>query len=234
MKKLTEALKGADATWEVDRMEMMETSTRRAWLAAKFGWGVAALSVVGTAAMAKMREVVFVPIVVDKTTGETTVGQRLAEESVPAIDALDKKCASEFVRARYGYDWHMLKRDYDTVARMATGDVFASYNELYFPKLGKGQQDRWGDGQLHRIEVISRRLTGDQAGGGKGIVVTYDKTSIYRDGSQPPQTTRHAATLVYVYQPKVLVKEQDRVENPFGWICTACRSDPITDRQGGA
>ena len=38
--------------------------------------------------------------------------------------------------------------------------------------------------------------------------------------------TRHVATLVYEYQPKVLAKEKDRLENPFGFVVVAYRSDP--------
>jgi hypothetical protein len=34
------------------------------------------------------------------------------------------------------------------------------------------------------------------------------------------------ASLVYEYQPKVLAKEKDRIENPFGFVVTAYRSDP--------
>jgi type IV secretion system protein VirB8 len=39
-------------------------------------------------------------------------------------------------------------------------------------------------------------------------------------------TTRHVASVVYQYQPKVLAKERDRLENPFGFVVTAYRSDP--------
>ena len=34
------------------------------------------------------------------------------------------------------------------------------------------------------------------------------------------------ASVVYQYQPKVLAKERDRLENPFGFVVTAYRSDP--------
>jgi type IV secretion system protein VirB8 len=32
--------------------------------------------------------------------------------------------------------------------------------------------------------------------------------------------------VVYEYQPKVLAKEKDRLENPFGFVVLAYRSDP--------
>lgn len=42
----------------------------------------------------------------------------------------------------------------------------------------------------------------------------------------PEAITRHVASIVYQYQPKVLAKERDRLENPFGFVVTAYRSDP--------
>jgi type IV secretion system protein VirB8 len=39
-------------------------------------------------------------------------------------------------------------------------------------------------------------------------------------------TTRHVASVVFQYQPKVLAKERDRLENPFGFVVMAYRSDP--------
>ena len=47
----------------------------------------------------------------------------------------------------------------------------------------------------------------------------------------PDVTTRHVASIVYQYQPKVLAKEADRLENPFGFVVTAYRSDPEINTQ---
>ena len=42
----------------------------------------------------------------------------------------------------------------------------------------------------------------------------------------PAVTTRHAASVVVQYHPKVLANERDRLENPFGFVVMAYRSDP--------
>jgi hypothetical protein len=75
--------------------------------------------------------VVGIPIVVDKVTGETTIQQRLSVESVPLMEALDKHHLAVFVRAREGYAWWFLQRDFDQVARMAVPSVFADYNRQF-------------------------------------------------------------------------------------------------------
>ena len=46
------------------------------------------------------------------------------------------------------------------------------------------------------------------------------------DRNVPEVTTRHVASIVFQYLPKVLAKERDRLENPFGFVVTAYRSDP--------
>jgi type IV secretion system protein VirB8 len=234
VKKLTDMLPAltADAEREIDRMEHLESTARRAWLVAKGAGVIAGLSVLGMAAQARLRTVQFVPIIVDKTTGETTVMQGTPDGDVPVLDSMDKHFAARFVMARYGYVWHFLKRDYDIVARMATAEVFAPYSRLYYPEVGEGVQKKWGDKQIHRINVITKRPTGANPDGSKNMVVTYEKESIYTDKAQPNSTSRHVATLTFGYYPKAMKTEIDRDENPFGWICLACRSDLIEKAEG--
>ncbi|MFG6433013.1 virB8 family protein [Roseateles sp. LYH14W] len=215
----------ANQAWELDRQLLMERSERRAWRVAAGG---AALGLIGIAAVfvqGPLRSVVEVPIVVDRVTGETTVQQRLAAETIPPLEALDKHNAAAFVRAREGYNWMFLQRDFDQVARMAVPTVFAEYNRQFegdaaLHKKLSGTQD-W------RINVVGVRLAATGRSGNQGeATVTYDKVVHLTDRNLPPVTTRHVASLVFKYQPKVLAKERDRLENPFGFVVTAYRSDP--------
>jgi type IV secretion system protein VirB8 len=71
------------------------------------------------------------------------------------------------------------------------------------------------------------RLAASGRAGNKGeATVTYDKVVRLTDRNLPEVTTRHVASVVFQYQPKVLAKERDRLENPFGFVVTAYRSDP--------
>jgi type IV secretion system protein VirB8 len=215
----------ANQTWELDRHLLAERSERRAWRVAAGG---AVLGLVGIAAVfvqGPLRSVVEVPIVVDRVTGETTVQQRLAVETIPPLEALDKHNAATFVRAREGYSWMFLQRDFDQVARMAVPTVFASYNQQFE-----------GDGALHkklagsqdwRINIIGVRLAASGRTGNHGqATVTYEKVVHIAERNLPDVTTRHVASIEFKYQPQVLAKERDRMENPFGFVVTAYRSDP--------
>ena len=215
----------ANRSWEVDRALMLERSERRGWLIGAAGMVLALLGVLAVFAQGPLRQVVGVPIVVDKTTGETTIQQRLSTETVPAQEALDKHNLAVFVRAREGYSWWWLQRDFDQVARMAVPTVFADYNRQFD---GDGAvQKKLAATEEWRIHIVGVRLSPGGRRGNKGdATITYDKVVRQSERNLPDVTTRHVASVVFEYQPKVFAKEKDRLENPLGFVVTAYRSDP--------
>lgn len=215
----------ANRAWEIDRTLMLERSERRAWWVALAGLVLGLIGIAAVFVQGPLRRVVEVPIVVDRVTGEATIQQRLSVETIPPMEALDKHNLATFVRAREGYSWMFLQRDFDQVARMAVPAVFAEYNRQFE---GDGAlQKKIGAAEDWRINVIGVRLAASGRSGNRGeATVTYDKVVRLTDRNLPEVTTRHVASVVYQYQPKVLAKERDRLENPFGFVVTAYRSDP--------
>jgi type IV secretion system protein VirB8 len=214
--------------WEIDRSAMLERSERRAWWAAGVGAAIGLIGIAAVFAQGPLRRIVEVPIVVDRVTGETTVQQRLSIETVPPLDAVDKHNLATFVRAREGYSWMFLQRDFDQVARMAVPAVFKDY-----------QQQFQGDAALHkrlgaaedwRIDIVGVRLAAEGRKGPRGnageATVTYDKRVRFPERQLPEVSSRHVASIVFEYQPEALARESDRLENPFGFVVTAYRSDP--------
>jgi type IV secretion system protein VirB8 len=215
----------ANRAWEIDRAAMLERSERRAWLVGGIGVLLAVICVMAVFAQGPLRQVVGIPIVVDKVTGETTIEQRLSVETVPVMEALDKHNLAVFVRARQGYAWWFLQRDFDQVARMAVPTVFADYNHQFEGEAAL--QKKLAGAEEWRINVVGVRLSPSGRRGNSGVAtVTYEKVVHLTDRNLPDVSTRHVASLVYEYQPKVLAKEKDRIENPFGFVVTAYRSDP--------
>jgi type IV secretion system protein VirB8 len=121
----------ANRAWEVDRALMLERSERRAWWVAIAGLVLGLIGIAAVFVQGPLRRVVEIPIVVDRVTGEATIQQRLAVETIPPMEALDKHNLATFVRAREGYSWMFLQRDFDQVARMAVPGVFADYNRQF-------------------------------------------------------------------------------------------------------
>lgn len=221
----------ANRAWEVDRALMLERSERRAWRVAIAGLALGLIGIAAVFVQGPLRRVVEIPIVVDRVTGEATIQQRLAVETIPPMEALDKHNLATFVRAREGYSWMFLQRDFDQVARMAVPAVFADYNRQF--EGDAALQKKIGAAEDWRINVIGVRLAASGRAGNKGeATVTYDKVVRLTDRNLPEVTTRHVASVVFQYQPKVLAKERDRLENPFGFVVTAYRSDPEINTTG--
>ena len=215
----------ANRAWEVDRALMLERSERRAWWVAIAGLVLGLIGIGAVFAQGPLRRVIEIPIVVDRVTGEATIQQRLSVETIPPMEALDKHNLANFVRAREGYSWMFLQRDFDQVARMAVPAVFADYNRQF--EGDAALQKKIGAAEDWRINVVGVRLAASGRAGNQGeATVTYDKVVRLTDRNLPEVTTRHVASVVFQYQPKVLAKERDRLENPFGFVVTAYRSDP--------
>jgi type IV secretion system protein VirB8 len=215
----------ANRAWEIDHALMLERSECRAWRVAIAGAAFGLIGIAAVFAQGPLRRIVEIPIVVDRVTGEATVQQRLSVETIPPLEALDKHNLSIFVRAREGYSWMFLQSDFDQVARMAVPKVFADYNRQFEGETAL--QKKVGAAEDWRIHIVGVRLSPSGRKGNQGdATVTYDKVVRLTDRNLPEVTTRHVASVVYQYQPKVLAKERDRNENPFGFVVTAYRSDP--------
>jgi type IV secretion system protein VirB8 len=212
--------------WEIDRALMLERSERRAWAVAAAGLVLGLIGIAAVFVQGPLRRIVEIPIVVDRVTGEATVQQRLSVETIPPLEALDKHNLATFVRAREGYSWMFLQRDFDQVARMAVPAVFGDYNRQFEGEAAL--QKKIAAAEEWRINIIGVRLAASARAPKEGseATVTYDKVVHLNERNLPDTVTRHVATLVYRYQPKVLAKERDRLENPFGFVVTAYRSDP--------
>jgi type IV secretion system protein VirB8 len=211
--------------WELDRSLALERSERRAWSFAIGGMMLGLVGIAAVFAQGPLRRVVEIPIVVDHVTGETTIQQRLSEETIPPLEALDKHNLAAFVRAREAYSWMFLQRDFDQVSRTAVPAVFTAYSRQF--EGDAALQRRIAAAEDWRIQIVGVRLAAKGRRGNAGeATVTYDKVVHLTDRNLPDMTSRHVASIVYQYQPTVLSRERDRLENPFGFVVSAYRSDP--------
>lgn len=227
--KLDQAF-GVNQAWELDRTLLLERSERRAWRVAGCGMALGLIGIAAVFVQGPLRQVVEIPIVVDRLTGETTIQQRLSIETIPPAEALDKHNLAVFVRAREGYHWMFLQRDFDQVARMAVPAVFGEYSRLF--EGDAALQKKLAATEERHIQIVGVRLSATGRSGNRGeATVTYDRIVRATERNRPDVTTRHVASIVYSYQPRVLSKEKDRLENPFGFTVTAYRSDPEINTQ---
>ncbi len=219
----------ANASWEAEHLTLQRLIARNAMVAVIVLAAIAALALGALWRVESARQFVPVPIVVDRATGETTTTAVLASESVPPEEALDKANAARYVKAREGYAWDFLQRDYDVVSRTSAPDVFKPYQALF--EGNEALHKKLGASTVWRVRVVSVRLDLDRAGktttgvrGGEAVV-TYDREVRSEERGAFDVPTRAVATLRYEYRPKAPMTEAERLDNPLGFVVTAYRSD---------
>ena len=221
---LLERLWPQHSEWEIDRASSLAHSERRAWKTAAAALLLAGLGSAAALVQGARHEWVPIPIVVDRNTGETSVVQRLSANSVPALDVLDKHNLMVFVRTREGYHADFMAHDYAQMARTSSAAVFAAYAHPLFGDSPLAQQI--GHSQIWNIRILAVHLTPSrQPSKPAWASVEFERIV---DHLQPPghQERQHGtATLQYVYQPQAPARESDRLENPFGFVVLAYRSD---------
>ena len=221
-KKAVAAIAAAN-TWEQDRIAQAMASGRRGWMAAGVGAALAVMGF-GMATFQSLRPPPApYPVVVDRTTGETSVVATLDAANVPVLAVLDQHNVAVFVRARESYNFQLLQRDYDQVARMTVPDTWAPYGGQFAGE--RAMQSVIAAREEHRVTVVSVRLTRAPLAGKAGeAVVTFDR-QIRPTQGQAPMTTRFVSTVRYEYRPSAMKTPADRIENPFGFVVTGYRAD---------
>ena len=189
-------------SWESSTTLLMQQSQARAWFVAKcFGFAFV-LSMVAIALMMPLKEAVPYVIFQDNKTGVPDIVTVLDEKGVGYNEVMDKYWLAQYVRARETYDWYTLQKDYNMVGLLSSNSVGASYSALFE---GKDALDKkFGESVRATVEVVS-------------VVPTDRGTGV---------VTKWVATVAYQYRNPSLIKESQRLVNPFGFQVMSYRVDP--------
>lgn len=213
----------AASAWDIETRAMVARSERRAWMVAAATTALALLGLGFGLAIALRPAPAPVVLTLDRASGDTMVLPRLDAAAVPQIAALDHHNAALYVRSRESYNYSLLNRDYEQVARMSVPDVWAPYQRQFTGS--EALQDKLGDKELRRVTIIGVRLaTGYAAGQAGEAIVTWEREVRGIQAAQPV-VTRYVSTVRYEYRPSAMKRDVDRIENPFGYVVTAYRAD---------
>lgn len=206
-------------SWESSTTLLMQQSQARAWFVAKcFGFAFV-LSVVAIALMMPLKEAVPYVIFQDNKTGVPDIVTVLDEKGVGYNEVMDKYWLAQYVRARETYDWYTLQKDYNMVGLLSSNSVGASYSALFE---GKDALDKkFGESVRATVEVVSVVPTDRGTG-----VVRFIKTTKRADDDGTGVVTKWVATVAYQYRNPSLIKESQRLVNPFGFQVMSYRVDP--------
>jgi type IV secretory pathway component VirB8 len=205
--------------WEASHILILEKSERRAWTIAMAATGVCVLSLLAIAFMMPLKEVAPFVIRVDNTTGVPDLVTLMNDKKVTGDEVMDKYWLAQYVRARETYDWYTLQKDYNTVGLLSSANVGKGYAELFQGK--EALDKRYGASIRANVEIVSVVPSGAHTG-----TVRFIKTTKRVDEDGPGTSTKWVATVAFEYRNPSLIKESQRLINPFGFQVLSYRVDP--------
>ncbi len=198
---------------------MVEQSNKRAYLFASFCGVLAILAIIAVMLLTPLKTTEPYLIRVNDTTGAVDIITILNTEQISNNEALDKHFINSYVRAREGYFYDMLNRDYELVLALSSDRIGADYKDIY---KGENARDKVFKNNIQiNVDVLSIVLT--ESAGVKTATIRTN-LAIKNINNRSVVNQYRIITLSYEYQHLAL-KENLRNINPLGFKVLTYRTD---------
>lgn len=231
MKKDTPAIQQAaqlGASFEVSVGDLARKSERRAWMVTFASLALTLLLAGGYYYMLPLKQSVPYVVVADPLSGVASVASLRDSQTFQQLtseDALTRSNVAQYVVARESYDIALMNlRDWRLVHSMSMPPVAAEYRSANSELNPESPFKRLGVDKSIRVKILS--ITPIDSGvGGIGMQVRFQR-SLYdkREARSTPMDNR-MATLMYQYDHRLAMEEEDRFLNPLGFQVTQYRVD---------
>lgn len=180
---------------------------------------VALASVLAVSFLTPLKTVEPYVIRVDNVTGMVDILTTLNEEKITSNEALDKHFITQYVKAREGYYYDMLNKDYVLVQLLSSPEVASDYRLIY-----EGENAR--DAELKNNYQIDPQILSIVLNNSNGVKIatTRLKLKIFNKSTQGIVEKMIVVTLSYDYFLEA-IREQDRLDNPLGFKVLNYRVD---------
>ncbi len=198
---------------------MVEQSNKRAYMFAFFCGVLSLLSIMAVMLLTPLKTTEPYLVRVNDTTGAVDIITILDTEQINHNEALDKHFINSYVRAREGYFYDMLNRDYELVLTLSSDRVAADYKDIY---KGENARDRVFKNNIQiNVDVLSIVLT--ESNGVKTATIRTN-LAIKNLSNRSIVNQYRIITLSYEYQ-NIAFKESMRHINPLGFKVLTYRID---------
>lgn len=198
---------------------MVEQSNKRAYLFAMFCGVMAVLSIVAVMLLTPLKTTEPYLVRVNDITGAVDIVTILDTEHITNNEALDKHFVSAYVRAREGYYYDMLNRDYELVNVLSSDSVASDYKDIY---KGDNARDKVFSNKIQiGVDVLSIVLT--ESNGVKTATIRTN-LKIKNITTKSLVNQYRVITLSYEYQ-NLKLDENLRHLNPLGFKVLTYRTD---------
>ncbi len=206
--------------FETSKSVMLAKSERRAWFVASGAVAIAICLGIALASVFPLKKTEPFLVRVDNATGVTDIVSLMKEQVVDYNDIQDKYWIGNFIRAREGYNWYTLQKDYDLVALLASRPVAIEYAKLF--QGAAALDETWKNKYKAEVKI----LTISPNGNGAASIRFIKNTTIVETGQEHQKPSYWIATINYQYRATDKIKESERLVNPFGFTVISYRVDP--------
>lgn len=156
----------------------------------------------------------LVLIRVDNTTGYTEVLTRVAEQDLPADEALGKFFASRYATLREQYIHSVVQEDYRLVQLYSGSSERDKYIELWSKE--DAPDAKYEENYSVKIDILSISITSG-TGDFKVANIRYKKNLIDLRRNMKTSEEYYTARLVYDFMPYEKITDKNRLDNPLGF-----------------
>ena len=205
-------------SWAYDRDTALANSRRVAWIVASIATGVAALEALALIALAPLKTVVPYTVMVDKTSGYTTVVDGTHPQVLKPESALTQSMLAQYVISRETFDITTIAEQYRKVGLWSEREARAEYLALMPLTNPQSPMNIYPHNALVTVTVDSVALVSPDSA---QVRFVTDR----RDGPTAPSTrTAYVAQIRYRFAGEPLAMD-DRLVNPLGFEIANYRRD---------
>ena len=208
----------AARSWAYDRDTALANSRRAAWIVASLATGVAVLEALALVALAPLKTVVPYTVMVDKTTGYSTVIDGTRPQVLKPQSVLTQSMLAQYVVARETFDITTIADQYRKVGLWSEGEARTEYLALMPLTNPQSPMNIYPRSALVTVTVDSVALIGPDTA---QVRFVTDR----RDGPTAASTrTAYVAQIRYRFAGEPLAMD-DRLVNPLGFEIAHYRRD---------
>jgi type IV secretion system protein VirB8 len=208
----------AARSWAYDRDTALANSRRAAWIVASLATGVAVLEALALVALAPLKTVVPYTVMVDKTTGYSTVIDGTHPQVLKPQSVLTQSMLAQYVVARETFDITTIADQYRKVGLWSEGEARTEYLALMPLTNPQSPMNIYPRSALVTVTVDSVALIGPDTA---QVRFVTDR----RDGPTAASTrTAYVAQIRYRFAGEPLAMD-DRLVNPLGFEIAHYRRD---------
>ncbi len=217
-----EAAIGRSVNYEVSLADLAMRSQKRAWFVAASAVLLSLLLAAGYLLMLPLKERLPFIVMADAYTGTATVAPLVSDLSrspVTANEAINKANIANYIVARESYDYDILtQRDWSLVWLMSSKEVGEAYDQGLSPSAPDSPIKLYGKARAIRVNIIS--LTPNQEGWFDkqgAATVRFQRVLVDKANGSPTVLDTRVATIIYTYNEKLALTDQQRISNPLGF-----------------